>query len=156
LPESFYIMDEDGDGSFTFSLGEEEPQASDTPEPTAIPEPTQPPTQGCVPELVSPPEGEIMDNGCLNKTEPRVWDFEWSVCPGATSYHIYVIGANAIYPIVDVETPYTTYRSEGTGYIADLNRLGWQWKVRAMQNGVWGEWSPVRTFDAEPVDSDCR
>ena len=150
LPESFYMLDEDGDGSFTFSLSEE-----DEPTPTIAPEPTLPPTVGCVPEMVSPLEGATLDNGCTNKTEPIVWEFEWSACPGAQSYDLFVIGASAKYPLIDIRIPNTSYLSQKTGYIADQNRLEWGWKVRAMQNDVWGEWTPVRTFDAEPLDTDC-
>lgn len=150
LPESFYMLDEDGDGSFSFGLGEE-----DEPAPTVAPEPTVPPTDGCVPEMVSPHELATLDNGCTSKTESIVWEFEWSECPGAQSYHLFVIGSGATIPIVDNRIPNTTYLSQRTGYIADQNRLGWQWKVRAMQNDVWGAWTPVRTFDVEPLDTDC-
>lgn len=150
LPESFYMLDEDGDGSFTFSLSEE-----DEPTPTIAPEPTLPPTVGCVPEMVSPLEGATLDNGCTNKTEPIVWEFEWSACPGAQSYDLFVMGAKATIPFIDIRVSNTSYLSQRTGYIADQNRLEWGWKVRAMQNDVWGEWTPVRTFDAEPLDTDC-
>jgi hypothetical protein len=35
------------------------------------------------------------------------------------------------------------------------NRFDWRWKVRTMVNGAWGPWSTERTFDVEPLDTDC-
>jgi hypothetical protein len=32
---------------------------------------------------------------------------------------------------------------------------GWEWKVRAIFGVTPGEWSEVRTFNVEPVDTDC-
>jgi len=150
LPVSFYLLDEDGDGSFTFGLSEvEEPAA------TSVPTATLPPTSDCVPELLSPVETAMMDNGCLNKTDPIAWEFEWSGCPAAQSYGLYVIGASATVPVMDITTTGTSFRYESSGYIADKNRLQWRWKVRAMLDGTWGEWSPEATFDVEPVGTDC-
>ena len=150
LPESFYMLDEDGDGSFSFSLGEEE-----EPAPTVAPEPTVPPMQGCVPEMVSPLEEASLDNGCQSESESIVWEFEWSECPGAQSYNLFVIGSIATKPVIDDLTPNTNYLYQSSGYIAGQNLLLWRWKVRAMQNDVWGEWTPERTFDVEPLDTDC-
>ena len=150
LPESFYMLDEDGDGSFTFSLSDE-----DAPQPTITSEPTPPPTAGCIPELLLPEEAAILDNGCKDMSDPIEWEFNWSACPGAQSYNLFVKGANATIPAIDNPTPNTSYRDESTGYIADQNRVEWRWKVRAMQNDVWGEWTPESTFDVEPLDTDC-
>lgn len=150
LPESFYILDEDGDGSFSFGLGEK-----DEPVPTVAPEPTFPPMEGCVPEIVSPSEGATLDNGCTSRSDPITWEFEWLECPGAQNYDLFVIGSSATIPIIDDRTPNTNYQFQSSGYIVDQNRLGWRWKVRAMQNDVWGEWTPERTFDIEPLDTDC-
>jgi len=150
LPESFYMLDEDGDGSFTFSLSEE-----DAPQPTITSEPTLPPTAGCVPEMVSPSEGTLMDNGCSDQSDTEDWEFEWSTCPGAQAYALFVMGATATIPVIDIQTSNTSFERQSVGYIADQNRLGWSWKVRAMQNDVWGEWTPEGTFDVEPLDTDC-
>ena len=113
-------------------------------------------TSLCIPVLVSPDRGAILDNGCLNRSDSIIWDFDWSDCPGATQYHLYVIGSNARLPIIDnsnmVSSSYS-YICIGC-YIIDVNRLGWHWKVRAMVNGVWGSWSSEQTFDIEPLDLD--
>jgi hypothetical protein len=150
LPVSFYLLDEDGDGSFTFGLSEDEEPAA-----ARVPTATLPPTSDCVPELLSPGETEMMDNGCLSKTDPIVWDFQWSGCPAAQSYGLFVIGANATVPVMDITTTGTSFRYESSGYIADQNRLQWRWKVRAMQDDGWGEWTPEGMFDVEPVGTDC-
>jgi hypothetical protein len=157
LPASFYVIDEAGEGDFSFSLGggEEEATPTDTVAATATLEPTTPPTEGCVPVLLAPPEGATLDNGCKNKTDPITWEFEWSACPGSQMYGLYVIGSKATIAIIDASIPTTSFSNDSRGYIADQNRLEWRWKVRAMQNGVWGEWTPESTFDVEPVDTDC-
>lgn len=161
LPASFYVIDEAGDGSFNFSLGGEEEEATPTapPEPTLPPtiaaQPTRPPTEGCVPVLLAPPDGAMMDNGCSDHSDPMTWEFTWSECPASQDYEIYVLGAEATIPAVNDHTKATSYLSESASYVTDRNRSGWLWKVRAMQNGVWGQWSPEGTFDVESVDTDC-
>ena len=31
-------------------------------------------------------------------------------------------------------------------------RLGWRWKVRALVEGIWTDWSEERTFEVAPLD----
>ena len=150
LPASFYMLDEDGDGSFSLGMGEDSDSM-----PTVAPEPTLPPLAGCVPQMLIPIEGAVLDNGCSDFSEPIVWDFEWSECPEAQSYALYVTGPNATVPVVDTQVSTTNFQHQSTGYIVEQNSLGWRWKVRAMQNGEWGEWSPEQLFDIEPPDTDC-
>jgi hypothetical protein len=86
-----------------------------------------------------------------------VWDFDWSDCEGATQYHLYVASHLSLdHPVIDDdEVPMSAYHEVWSGsYVIDQNRFGWVWKVRAMVGGQWGEWSELRTFDVEPVDSD--
>jgi len=154
LPAAFYVMDEEGTGDFSFSIGGEEDET-----PTAPPEPTlppEPPTEGCVPAPLAPADGGTMDNGCTNHSDPMTWEFTWSACPASQDYGIYVIGSNATVPVIDDHTASTRYLRESTGYVANQNRSLWRWKVRAMQNGVWGDWSPESLFEVEPLDTDCR
>jgi len=110
----------------------------------------------CVPTLISPATGAVMDNGCNGQSNEIVWDFDWSDCSGADKYHLYVIGPTATYPVVDDSSIISSsYQYVSLGVIADQFRLGWRWRVRAEINGVWGEWSDERTFDVEPYDTDC-
>ncbi len=153
LPAAFYVMDEEGTGDFSFSIGGEEDET-----PTAPPEPTlppEPPSEGCVPAPLAPANGGTMDNGCTNHSDRMTWEFTWSACPASQDYGIYVIGSNATVPAIDDHTASTSYLRESTGYVANQNRSLWRWKVRAMQNGVWGDWSPESLFKVEPVDTDC-
>ena len=96
-----------------------------------------------------------MDNNCSDHSDTTDWEFEWSACPGAQSYALFVIGSTAKFPVTDIQTSNTNYAHHSDGYIADMNRLEWRWKVRAMQNDVWGEWTPEGTFEVEPLDTDC-
>jgi hypothetical protein len=108
-----------------------------------------------VPQLISPEEGAILDNGRRDGSDPILWDFDWSDCQGTTAYHLYVIGANASIPVIDDPAlTESSFHFTSQGYIADINRFDWRWKVRAQVDGVWGDWSPERTFDVEPVDTD--
>ena len=156
LPASFYVLDEEGDGSFSFSLGgETEATSTVPPEPTQPPEPTLPPSEGCVPVMLAPLTGDTMDNGCTDHSDTMTWEFSWSACPASEDYGIYVIGQNATIAVIDDHTSATSYVQESKAYVANQNRSVWRVKVRAMQNGVWGEWSPEVLFDVEPVDTDC-
>jgi hypothetical protein len=115
---------------------------------------TPPDTSSCAPQLISPAEGAVMPNGEIDSTGKcigkHVWEFDWSNVPGATLYHLYVIGENARYPAIDVDTTDSQYRDDEPGVVSscvyDNNRFNWIWKVRAYVNGQWCE-SPERHFD---------
>jgi len=137
--------------------------ATDTPtaKPTATPTPTftltpTPASTSCVPSLVPPEEGALLDNGRTDRLDDVVWDFDWSDCEGASRYHLYVIHPGATFPLIDdANVPVSYYRDVGPGsYIIEANRLGWTWRVRALVGSEWGEWSETRTFDVEPVNTD--
>ena len=111
----------------------------------------------CAPTLISPEKGALLDNGCYPDLDPIIWSFEWTSCSGATNYNLYVIGASASIPVIDIETAGLTYRDSTFGdYIGGPNLLGWKWKVRAFSGGNWGEWSEIRTFDVELINTDCK
>jgi uncharacterized protein (TIGR02145 family) len=122
-------------------------------------------SERCIPLLISPENNAELDNSCtLNGSDISdniSWFFDWNDCAGATRYNLYVIGRDAIIPAIDIETQSSEYSSFSTGsYIGDLNgdvhRIGWRWRVRAFVNGEWGEWSNERTFDVEPLNTDCQ
>ena len=137
---------------------------------------------GGIPQLLSPAEGEMMDNGCTGHIEDKVWDFDWTdvgsplqvvvtssthgaaTCAdcftyllpnGAIDYHLFVIGPTALSPVIDRTVAESFYRYAGTGYVIDRYTHGWRWKVRARIDGEWMPWSAERTFDVEPLDTDC-
>jgi len=114
------------------------------------------PASACVPSLISPAAGAVLDNGRADRQDDIVWDFDWSDCPGATQYHLYVIRATATIPVIDEPAlNNSSYHDVSEGaYIADQNRLGWSWKVRARVDGTWGDWSATRSFDVELLNSD--
>ncbi|HEX5731567.1 MAG TPA: hypothetical protein VF131_01940 [Blastocatellia bacterium] len=110
------------------------------------------------PELLSPGSGEVLDNGCQDRTNGIVRTFEWTEVPQAQRYHLYVIGRNALNPVIDdanVESNYY-FKASPKAYIIESNRRGWRCKVRALVNGVWTDWSSELVFDVEPLDADCR
>ena len=110
-----------------------------------------------LPESLSPKNGEVLDNGCQDKTNGIIWAFEWTEVPEAQRYHLYVIGRSALNPVIDDTNIKSNYYNSVSpkSYIVEHNRRGWKWKVRALVNEVWTAWSSERTFDAEPLDTDC-
>ena len=112
--------------------------------------------QVCVPTLLTPEEAAVMDNGCGNRENGILWEFDWSECAGAGSYEIYVKQRNQQEPLVDnagLTTSAFTLLDDRV--VPEESRRGWFWKVRAEVNGVLGNWSPERNFDIEPVNTDC-
>jgi len=110
------------------------------------------------PTLISPQNGAVLDNGCKDHSDSIEWDFDWSDVPGATKYHIYVILENAVNPVIDAITTASSYHYSSLGaYIEDAHRFNLTWKVRAgNDSSEWSEWSEVRYFDVEPLDTDCQ
>lgn len=110
---------------------------------------------GCVPFLASPPANATLDNGRADRTDSIVWDFDWSGCEGATSYHLYVRHLGAKYPVINTMVTKSQFHYECSGcYIANQNRFNWTWQVRAKNNDEWGSWSKAKAFSVEPLDSD--
>jgi hypothetical protein len=110
----------------------------------------------CVPSLVSPDIGAEMDNGCEDRSDGVVWNFDWSDCPSASAYHLFVQGSNASIPVIDDITTESSFRHESPGsFIINKHLLGWKWKVRAKVNDTWGDWTAEQSFDVESINTDC-
>lgn len=110
-----------------------------------------------VPTLISPQNNDELDNGCHDFSDAIEWTFEWSNVTDATKYHIYVIAPNASNPVIDTQVASSFYDFYRDGsYIAESKRYGRRWKVRAGNDyGQWSAWSQERTFDVEPLNTDC-
>ena len=111
------------------------------------------------PILISPAAGAVMDNGCKATPEGIIWDFDWSDIPGVTQtqYHLKV-WKNPALPVInkmDIMASSYHHTSAPSDFIINTNLTGWRWKVRARMFGVWGPWSPVRSFRVERVHTDC-
>ena len=113
-------------------------------------------TELCIPELNSPVNDARLDNGCSDSSNPVVWSFDWEDCKNPM-YNIVVKRSGDTIPIIDelVDDSEYTY-SNPSSYIADTNRFGWTWKVRALVDEEKGEWSEEREFSVEPVNTDCE
>jgi len=111
--------------------------------------------QVCVPSLLTPAEGAKMDNGCANGTNGILWEFDWSDCANPEAYEIYLKQRNAQEPLDRSGLTTSSYTVLENRFVPEESRLGWFWKVRAKVNGTWGNWSPERNFDVEPVNTDC-
>jgi tetratricopeptide (TPR) repeat protein len=109
--------------------------------------------------LLKPAAGAILDNGAIDFSKMMVWEFDWSDVPGATQYHLYVIGPEQPGPrqtnpgINNSTLTSSYYRHEVKAMIyGDRGRLGLRWRVRALVKGTWTDWSETRTFDVAPLD----
>jgi len=107
-----------------------------------------------LPVLISPGANATMDNGRRDGREGLLWDFSWSPVAGATAYEILVSRLGATMPLVSAQVGQTSYRHQAESFVADGNRGGWYWKVRAITGGQPGLWSDPRSFVVEPEDSD--
>ena len=110
--------------------------------------------QICIPPQLTPEEAAEMDNGCTSQDNGISWEFDWEDCPEAEAYSIHLDHPS-------LETPFDRDLTESSfslledRVIPEESRIGWTWKVRARVNGLWGNYSPDRTFDVERVNTDC-
>ena len=114
-------------------------------------------TENILVNLITPVNGALLDNGCLDNSDLMECYFDWEDLPSAQKYHLYVIGAKAQNPIIDNDSIQTSdyLWSQQGGYITSNNANDWTWKVRAFINNKWIEWAESRTFDVEPLNTDC-
>jgi hypothetical protein len=108
-----------------------------------------------VPILKTPAVGAVLDNGCTSFSNPLTWAFGWSKCRNADQYQLYVKGKTARIPVINETSSRTQFHWSNKGFVADQNRLAWQWRVRALYNGVPQPWSEESEFDVEPMNTDC-
>lgn len=108
------------------------------------------------PILVSPANGAVMDNGCQDKSDDIIWDFDWKDVPGATEYQIRVWKNPAVPVVNNISTPTSDFHYvDPHSYIINTNLTGWRWVVRAKVRGRWGPWSRTGYFSVERLNTDC-
>jgi len=108
------------------------------------------------PTLVSPVAAAVLDNGCVDNSDPLVWDFDWTDVPGAFDYDLLVQGPMGL-PLISrtIGSAESEYHHETTGYVADTNRTGWRWSVRALFPNGQSPFSIERGFSVEALGTDC-
>jgi hypothetical protein len=103
--------------------------------------------------LLAPAQGQVLNNRHPD-SGMIVWDFRWAEVLGAKRYHLVVVGRNATNPLINDETLVQShYRHAGRGYITNKHLHGWRWKVRALVDSGWTDWSEERTFDVAPLEA---
>ena len=121
-------------------------------------EPTLP-DQLCDMELIAPKVNSTFDQGPRlsdDRVEPKL-RFIWRNCPEAERYHLYVIGPDAINPIIDNNNITSAVYLHSMRHYGVTHLEGWTWRVRAYVDGRWENWSETRTFNfapAPPRDTD--
>ena len=78
---------------------------------------------------------------------------DWTDCPGATQYSVYVLGPMATFPLIDAFSSESSYRHVSCGGYIGFT-AAWRLWLRAMNDDVWGNWSPEYNFDVEPANTD--
>ena len=97
-----------------------------------------------------------MDNGCSNRQNGILWEFDWDECAGAESYEIIIKQRNDPLGAVERAGLHTSsFTLLENKIVSEELRLDWTWKVRATVNGVVGDFSPERNFTVEPLNTDC-
>jgi hypothetical protein len=110
-------------------------------------------SSSCIPQLLAPSRGALMDNGRVDGRDAIEWALDWTDCPGTTQYSVYVLGPDATIPVVDAFSSESAYRHVSCGaYIGFTTK--WRVWLRAMTDDVWGNWSPEYNFDVEPANTD--
>ncbi len=109
------------------------------------------------PDLISPKPVQVMDNGCMDRSNGIEWDFEWEAVAGAKKYQLWVKSDGAPIAAIDKKTnKETTYRHVAPKtYIGGARPSLWTWRVRAHVGSKWTEWSVDRKFQVERLDADC-
>ena len=110
--------------------------------------------QVCIPAQIAPENAAVMDNGCTNRENGISWEFDWDDCPAAEQYSIHIDHPSLEQPL-DRDLPVSAFSLLEERLIPEESRIGWTWRVRAMVNGIWGNYGPDRTFDVERVNTDC-
>ena len=109
------------------------------------------PFSGSIPQLLSPEQGAVLANS-TGSPNSAVWYFDWADVEGATQYHIYIDYPSVSNPAVDTNNIIES--SFRFAFVGTLKyHYGWIWKVRALVDGVWSDWSEARTFDVEFVSN---
>jgi len=118
-----------------------------------------PTRNGEAPTLLAPAEGAVVPQPYQQANV-----FLWSEPAGrrrVLEYQLHVLGPNSTLPAINVRVPGLRYRDrrERCTYVADVNRAGWTWKVRAhFTDGAKSPWSDERSFSYAAMDSGkyCR
>ncbi len=106
------------------------------------------------PILIYPEDGAEVDNGCTDGRDSIVDDFDWSDVNGATKYELYRKHAGSMPSYTETNSSFYYYVCDGC-YVIEANRFNWKWKVRAFVNNIWTDWSEERSYDFEPLNTDC-
>lgn len=110
----------------------------------------------CPPVITSHSNGDELDNGCSDATNPREWHFEWTACNEATEFEleleggiIFNNGSNVI------RTSDNFYEQTSYSYYLNESPIQTFVKVRALIDDEWTTFSPKVRIVLEPFDTDC-
>jgi hypothetical protein len=108
-----------------------------------------------VPRLISPTEGEVMDNGGGTPVyDPMEWSFAWSAVRDASSYEWALLSPTGMTPYKTVAVSDTQHTESSRGWVPGTPPPPRRWSVRAMVNGQWQPWGTPRLFNLEERDAD--
>jgi hypothetical protein len=107
------------------------------------------------PDLITPAEWAILDNGCSSTQNQMVWNFDWTDVSRSYQYNLVVYKAGSQNQYINTIVYGSQYTYISTTYISESDRHNWKWKVRAYVGNCWSDWSEERNFTVEPVNTDC-
>jgi hypothetical protein len=118
----------------------------------AVEESQSSPGAPSTPELLSPEEGEKMDNGCPDDSQPAdpiIWDFSWSNVPDADKYQLAILmnGTELVtQTVTTTEFTYICFDDSDEIPSCQIDSGHWTWRVRAASGENWSSWSSERVF----------
>jgi hypothetical protein len=98
-------------------------------------------------KLVSPQEGAVL---ALVGSKFSSWTFKWEPVNEATLYQLLVQRNGSAEPLVNVQVRTSTFSRRDIPAFMENEFKGWTWKVRALVNDQWTDWSEERTFSVGP------
>jgi hypothetical protein len=110
-------------------------------------------------KLLSPIDGEIVDNGCADGSNGIDWYFDWTDNPEANKYYIEVFEDRLFMPnltIIQDSVSESSYHYQNGGvYANSFNVYGLVWIIREKVGGKWQGYTDRGYFSVEPVNTDC-
>ena len=108
-------------------------------------------------ELLSPINGEIVDNGCDDGSNGIDWYFDWTDDPEADKYYIRVF--QEVMPfltIIEDSVSESSYHYQNNGFYTNpFQWYGLVWIIREKVEGKWQGYTDRGYFWVEPVNTDC-
>ncbi len=105
-----------------------------------------PPTINNIPKLLKPAANTTLANGMQNNSISYTWYFDWANVPNAQQYEILISHPTNAGKSLRKTVTKSEYKLVQKHHKSSAELLGWSWKVRAIINGSYTNWSISQKF----------